>query len=682
MISPDDHLHSRSIVDDGAADSGEKEPLRTEPFILDSIHGGQDKSNLDKKSKEQNDPLTKSSSASREDADDSDHDHASVGDHASTSSSASSSMSSAHSSACTSTEEGINKSSPRQVSTGMAAAGGSGSTSAALHSRNKTLATGYTAVYEPRPADILLGRGKPFQSHPGNQFMLHAVDQLRDRYLCTDRKGKHNIIEHVLGLIKERGGRFLVRIDENEENSPWMEVKRSISYRKVGHAFRSKARRAPPPSGAPHPPEWLIQNESTIPRSSSTGSSSRHTAQTSRRGAQADTGRRPSKHDEDFVVGSPLLTAAQGGHRAKIPSPLAKSRAQLMSGASTGVAPFIKGLDSKGTHSNRITAVNPLLRLPDRLPSSSGLTRLVQGDEDNRLSVDHATVWALQHQQQQQQQQTHLMALNNIAALEHRLAAQHDAVLALRDREQQILNLLSHQPQASGGRPGSILQGTSSLPLLQAEAAALRFQSRLPPLPTMSAAGAYTYTPTRTASTTRLFGPNVNDFLLASSTTPTVSTNQSQQRGTTSLSSSILSPLAGAFASGAAGGRGVTSNFLVDPGTTSAAELLILEQQRRRELMQRDFMASQQRSWAGAVAAAAAAHQQHHHHIHQTEAASAGGQPLQTSLTTTSTKSDVMADAGSSIRSVNKRRGDSMDNAESAATLSPSSKKKRRRRGG
>jgi hypothetical protein len=95
-------------------------------------------------------------------------------------------------------------------------------------------------VYHPTDFDILLGRGKPFQSHHGNMFMLHVIDHFRVRYLQAERRGKHGIIEEVMGHIKVKGGRFLSRVEYEEY---WTEVKHSIAYRKVGHAFRSKARR-------------------------------------------------------------------------------------------------------------------------------------------------------------------------------------------------------------------------------------------------------------------------------------------------------------------------------------------------------------------------------------------------------------------------------------------------------
>ena len=95
-------------------------------------------------------------------------------------------------------------------------------------------------VNAPSPVDILLGRGKPFHNHNGNQRMLEIVDEHRPRYLKADRKDKHVIIEHILSAIRAYGGRFLSRVDY--ENY-WVEVSHAIAYRKVGHAFRSKARK-------------------------------------------------------------------------------------------------------------------------------------------------------------------------------------------------------------------------------------------------------------------------------------------------------------------------------------------------------------------------------------------------------------------------------------------------------
>jgi hypothetical protein len=96
-------------------------------------------------------------------------------------------------------------------------------------------------VLHPNPNDVLLGRGKPFQNHHGNQEMLRVVDMYRVKYHQAERAYKHEIIEEVLGLIRSQGGRFLERVDERE-NSYYNEVTDSVAYRKIGHAFRSNAR--------------------------------------------------------------------------------------------------------------------------------------------------------------------------------------------------------------------------------------------------------------------------------------------------------------------------------------------------------------------------------------------------------------------------------------------------------
>ncbi|KAL3920292.1 MAG: hypothetical protein SGILL_003338 [Bacillariaceae sp.] len=90
----------------------------------------------------------------------------------------------------------------------------------------------------PKPCknDVILGRGKPFQNWPGNQFMLSLCDCYRDRYHAAERAQKNHIIEEVKDIIK--GQRH-----ENFKMNCWVEVSERISYRKIGHAFRSNSRR-------------------------------------------------------------------------------------------------------------------------------------------------------------------------------------------------------------------------------------------------------------------------------------------------------------------------------------------------------------------------------------------------------------------------------------------------------
>jgi hypothetical protein len=95
------------------------------------------------------------------------------------------------------------------------------------------------AQYSIRSTSFLYLPTFRFQSHPGNQKMLELVDAYRVRYFKAERKGKHVIVEEVMRVIRGSGGRFLSRVDY--ENY-WVEVTHAIAYRKVGHAFRSKAR--------------------------------------------------------------------------------------------------------------------------------------------------------------------------------------------------------------------------------------------------------------------------------------------------------------------------------------------------------------------------------------------------------------------------------------------------------
>lgn len=114
-------------------------------------------------------------------------------------------------------------------------------TSSISKTKNRTDLNYLDFVNNPAAHDVLLGRGKPFQTHYGNQSMLNIVDNYRERYHKSERAFKHDIIEEVLDIIKARGGRFLER-SNSIAKSVWSQVPHRMAYRKVGHAFRSKAR--------------------------------------------------------------------------------------------------------------------------------------------------------------------------------------------------------------------------------------------------------------------------------------------------------------------------------------------------------------------------------------------------------------------------------------------------------
>jgi hypothetical protein len=118
----------------------------------------------------------------------------------------------------------------------------------------------------PLPSDILLGRGKPFQMHPGNQQMLQTIHGNKERYSNAKRQNKRNVAGEVLDGILETGARFLKRVEGEEY---WEEATRSAALDKVSHAIRSKRRKT----------------DAELPRSATTDSSQETTSYGLRRNA-------------------------------------------------------------------------------------------------------------------------------------------------------------------------------------------------------------------------------------------------------------------------------------------------------------------------------------------------------------------------------------------------------------
>lgn len=98
-------------------------------------------------------------------------------------------------------------------------------------------ATADGKITKPAAHDVLLGRGKSFQNHPGNKRMLKIVRANKVRYLGAKRDQKRGIVEEVLGLIQEDGTRFLKMPGGADF---WEEVDVEITFEKVSHALRSK----------------------------------------------------------------------------------------------------------------------------------------------------------------------------------------------------------------------------------------------------------------------------------------------------------------------------------------------------------------------------------------------------------------------------------------------------------
>ena len=93
----------------------------------------------------------------------------------------------------------------------------------------------------PRSLDVVLGRGRPYQGYPGNMRLATFIDQQRAQYQSLDRLNKTHLSLEVVRMIKNSGGRFLKRCDD--DSGRWWEVPDDVAREKVSHGFRTKTRR-------------------------------------------------------------------------------------------------------------------------------------------------------------------------------------------------------------------------------------------------------------------------------------------------------------------------------------------------------------------------------------------------------------------------------------------------------
>jgi len=102
------------------------------------------------------------------------------------------------------------------------------------------------ALY-PTNADVVLGRGRPYQEYVGNVRLAELVDQVRNKYLATtNRLEKTFLTMKIYNKIAQEGGYFLQRVDDG-----WEVVDDSVARGKISHCFRTKTvRNTPDPSGS------------------------------------------------------------------------------------------------------------------------------------------------------------------------------------------------------------------------------------------------------------------------------------------------------------------------------------------------------------------------------------------------------------------------------------------------
>jgi hypothetical protein len=127
-------------------------------------------------------------------------------------------------------------------------------------------------IATPGSFDVLLGRGKKYTGHPGNEQLQTLLNMHSVRYnSTTSRKEKTAITQEIVHTVQTTGeprpGRFL-RYDKDVNG--WVDVDDVAARIKVSHAIRYasryKKRKAPPAHSEPSSQEANTVGSETSPR--------------------------------------------------------------------------------------------------------------------------------------------------------------------------------------------------------------------------------------------------------------------------------------------------------------------------------------------------------------------------------------------------------------------------------
>jgi hypothetical protein len=92
-------------------------------------------------------------------------------------------------------------------------------------------------VFKVHNQDIVFGRGKGFQNHPGNQRMREIIHKYKAGYRSLKRTKKRELVQSIYDELTEGGARFLKKLDDN---GIWVKVDTPIALQKVSHTLRCR----------------------------------------------------------------------------------------------------------------------------------------------------------------------------------------------------------------------------------------------------------------------------------------------------------------------------------------------------------------------------------------------------------------------------------------------------------
>lgn len=85
--------------------------------------------------------------------------------------------------------------------------------------------------------DVVFGRGKGYQNHPGNKRMRSIIDRYKIKYHTLKRAEKKHLVEKVYNEIIEGGVRFVKKVSDEDS---WILVDEPIAMQKVSHTLRCR----------------------------------------------------------------------------------------------------------------------------------------------------------------------------------------------------------------------------------------------------------------------------------------------------------------------------------------------------------------------------------------------------------------------------------------------------------
>jgi hypothetical protein len=97
----------------------------------------------------------------------------------------------------------------------------------------------------PGPFDVIMGRDRLAQEHPGNFHYLDTIDKQLVMYDTLPKMQKTKLSNQIVDGIHESGGRFL-----KWDKTGWIEIDDRTARYKVSMAFRSKRRTVQTPTRA------------------------------------------------------------------------------------------------------------------------------------------------------------------------------------------------------------------------------------------------------------------------------------------------------------------------------------------------------------------------------------------------------------------------------------------------